>query len=912
MPDWKSLIRGRIASLRLTPEAESELTEELSQHLEDRYRELLAAGVESAEAYRQAAAELDDRNAIGGLVKKSGKMARGETVPAGAQYSGYWMPDLWKDLRYAARTMRKNPFFVLSVVLTLGLGIGANTTVFTLINTLLLNPLPVPNSSRLTSVIASDLAHTSRSTAPLPVSYLDLKDYQARNQVFAGLAGYTIPNPATFENSGGAERIFVEIVSGNYFSTLGLDPARGRFFLPEEDSAPGAHAVAVMSYAAWQQRFGGAPDVIGRTLRINRVNFTVIGIAPSKFIGVNSIFGPDLWIPASMAEQFMPGQMSGALTDRGKEAFEVVGRLKPGVNRARAQAELATVAAALAREYPDVDEGRGVVVRPIRDAIFDSAQSGTQNVLFAGIFLLVVVGIVLLIACSNVANLLLARGVARQHEIAVRLAIGASRGRLIRQLLTESASLGLLSGAAGLFIGVAGVRALWSALPPGANFIAPKLDPIVFVFTLLVALATGFLFGTAPALWASRVGVGDALKEQGRTVGRSRGSLSLAHGLLVGQVACSFLLLMTAALFLRSISRAYRMDPGFQTEHLAIFMTNPGQAGYGEAQTRNFYRQVRERVANLPGIASASWASNLPLWGRLVHGVEIEGRQQRSKADVVASIFNTVDVGYFETDGIPIESGRAFTRMDRETSLPVAIVNRKLAQDYWPGQNALGKRLQLPGETAMREIVGIARTANYSALAEPPQACIYVPLAQHDSDSMILYVRSQGDPREIMAPVQREVRAAGPGIMVSDFRTGRMIVDNGLFQAKLAVMLLTVFGILALALASVGLYGIMAYSVRQRAREIGLRMALGASRGTVLRLILKRGLTLVGGGMAIGLLAAMVAGRLLARSLYGVSGADPLSIVGSAVLLLGVAFLGCYLPAVAASRVDPLTALRLE
>ena len=912
MPDWKTIIRSRVASLNLTPAAESDLAEELSQHLEDRYRELLSGGADDSEAYRQTLAEFDDRDPVSGLARKGNLAARSEPVPAGSARSGNWFGDLWKDLRFAGRSMRKNPLFVLFVVLTLGLGIGANTTVFTLINTLLLNPLPVPNSSELVSVASTGETRAARSATPLPISYPNLMDYQARNDVFRSLAGYTNPNTATLQIGQNSDRIFVELVTANYFSTLDLEPAKGRFFLPEEDTSPGAHPVAILNYGTWQARFGGAVDIIGRTLEVNRVPFTVIGVAPPKFIGVNAIFGPDLWIPASMTEPLMPSEFHGALTDRSRAMFKAVARLRLDVRREQAQANLATVAAALAHQYPEADEGRGAVVRPIRDAIFDSASSGTSLILFAGAVLLAVVGIVLLIACSNVANLLLARAAARRHEIAVRLAIGASRGRLIRQLLTESASLGLLSGVAGLLIGIAGVRALWSALPAAANFIAPKLDPSVFVFTLIVSLATGFIFGTVPALRVSRVGVADAVKEEGRSAGASPRRLSLANSLLVGQVAFSFLLLMTAALFVRSIGRAYQMDPGFETQHLALFMTNPGQAGYGKAQTKTFYKEVRTRIVTMPGVASMSWASNLPLWGRQIHGVEVEAREQRSKADIVSSILNTVDTGYFETAGIPIEQGRDFTDMDRETSVPVAIVNEKMARDYWPGGSALGKRIKLPGDPAVRQIVGIARTANYSTLAEPPQACIYVPLEQNYSGAMTLYVRSQSDPQQVMIPVQREVRAAGPGIMVNDVRTGRTIVDNGLFQAKVAVMLLSVFGMLALGLASVGLYGILAYSVQQRTREIGVRMALGAGRATVLRLILGRGLTLVGIGMAIGGGAALIAGRLLSRALYGISGTDPLSLAGAAALLLAVAFIACYLPALGASRVDPLTALRQQ
>jgi predicted permease len=911
MPDWKGLIRSRLAWLRLPPGEESDLTEEMAQHVEDRYRELRSGGAEEPEAYRQAAAELDDDEAIRQLSKRSRHTSRSGTEQVGSRGRGSWF-DVWKDLRFAGRTMRKNPFFVLFVVLTLGLGIGANTTVFTLINTLLINPLPVPSSSELTSVTTAEATRTARSAVALPISYPNLQDYQSRNEVFGSLAGYTTPRPVTLETVEGSERIFVELVTGNYFSTLDLHAAIGRFFVPEEDSAPGAHAVAVLNYGTWQRRFGGADVVIGRTVRINRVSFTVIGVAPPKFIGVNAIFGPDLWVPASMAGRLMPNEMRDVLTERSKAMFQAVGRLKRGVSREQAQANVETIAAALAQQYPQANEGRGATVRPIRDVIFNSAGSGTPNILFGGIVLLVVVGIVLLIACSNVANLMLARAAARQHEIAIRVAIGASRGRLIRQLLTETALLALLTGAAGLAIGIVGVRALWAALPPSANFIAPKLDAIVFVFTLMVSLATGLAFGTVPALRASRVSVADALKEQGRNVGKSRGHLSLANALLVGQVAFSFLLLLTAALFLRSIGRAYQMDPGFQTEHLAIFMTNPGQAGYGQVQTKTFYKEVRDRLAGMAGVASMSWASNLPLWGRLVHGVQVEGRAQRSKADVISSILNTVDVRYFETAGIPIRNGRDITEMDREDSAPVAIINEKMAHDYWRNQSALGKRIKLPGEAVMRQIVGVARTANYSTLAEPPQACIYVPLGQNYFDSMTLYVRSKGDPQQIMLAVQREVRAAGPGIMVNDIRTGYTIMDNGLFQAKIVVMLLSIFGMLALGLASVGLYGIMAYSVHERTRELGIRMALGAWQGTVLWLILKRGLTLVATGMAVGFGTALVAGGLLARALYGISATDPLSVGGATMVLLAVAFIACYLPALAATRVDPLTTLRQE
>ncbi len=914
MPDWNSVVRERLKPLRLTPMAESDLTEELALHLEDRFRELCSGGASEKEAYQNAVSELDDVYPLTEGLERNERMPKFDHVPVGDVGLGNFVEDFWRDLRYAIRTMRKSPIFVLFAVLTLALGIGANTTVFTVINTLILNPLPVRNMAELEAVAAADAKTTSKSSAAFPISHADLKDYQGRNEVFRSLAGYTSPRVVTWQEGSGSQRLFIELVTGNYFSTLALTPAKGRFFLPEEDTTPGMHAVAVMNYGTWQSRFGGSDDIVGKTLRLNRIVFTVIGVAPPQFIGVNAIFGPDLWIPAAMAERFLPNEMQDALSDRGKAVFQGVGRLKLGVTQVRAQANMAALASTLAREYPTANEGHTVTVRPIQEALFGSAMGTSTQMLFASAALLTVVGIVLLIACSNVANLLLARAAARHQEMAVRVAMGASRRRLVRQLLTESVLLGLLSGAVGLFLGYAGLQFLFGMLPGAANFVTPKLDATVFLFALFISLATGIVFGTIPAIKASRASVAEALKEEARTTGRSRRRVTVANALLVGQVAFSFLLLVIAALFLRSIRRAYEMDPGFQTARLTVLMTSPGQAGYGKAQAKAFYKNVHERVTRIPGVESVSWASNLPLWARSINGLQVEGQQQRSQADKIRSIVNIVDLGYFETAGVVVESGRGFTNLDRETSAPVAIVNEKVAQDYWPGGNsgsrALGKRIQLPGEDQMRQIVGVARTSNYSAWGEAPQLCVYVPLEQDYSDAMTLYVRSKGSPQEILLPVQHEVRAAAPQILAIDIRTGSQIVDGGLFQARVGVGLLSVFGLLALGLASIGLYGILAYSVNQRKREIGLRMALGATRASVLGLILKEGMSLVFTGVLIGFVAALLIGRLLSGMLYGVGASDPVSVVGAALCLSALAFVACYLPARKASRVDPLVALR--
>jgi predicted permease len=830
-------------------------------------------------------------------------------VPLGDTERSNWLGDLWRDVRYAGPNMRKSPGFVAFVVVTLGLGIGANTTVFTALNTLLLHPLPVPRSGELVAVNAAKLEHRSQASTPLPLPLPDVKDLQAKNSVFSSMAGYTSPRPASWQTGKGSQGIFVELATANYFQTLELKPVQGRYFTPDEDTAASLDPVAVLNYGTWQTRFGGRDDVIGSTLRINNIQFTVIGVAPANFIGLNVMFGPDVWVPSRMAERLFATEMKDASSDRAKTLFQAVGRLKPGVSQAAAQANVAAIASSLAREFPATNEDRTAMVRPLRDAMFSNNGSPSSAILFGGSGLLAVVGIVLLIACSNVANLLMARAAGRQQELAVRLAIGADRWRLLRQLLTESVILGLFSGVAGVFTAYAALRLIFHTFAASANFVSPRFDPTVFAFALVVSLATGFLFGTAPALKATGMSVAESLKEEARTMGRSRSRISLGNALLVGQVAFSFLLLVTAGLFLRSIGRAYAMDPGFQTAHLVVFMTSPGQAGWNKARTQDYYKEVRARVERLPGVQSVSWASNFPLWARVTSGLEVEGRQAKSRADRVNTIITTVDRDYFATSGVGIESGRPFTEVDQEKSMPVAIVNEKLAQQYWPGQDALGKRVRLPSETVERQVVGVARNANYSTWGEPAQDCVYVPMTQSFSDAMILYVRSKGEPSQVLAPVQQQLHEAGPLLRTST-TTGEQVVSGGLFFARMGVALLTVFGLLALGLASIGLYGILAYAVKQRQREIGLRLALGAGRQQVLGLILKQGMSLVAVGVVAGLVAALAVGKLVNRMLYGVSPADPFSIAGAAVILVGIALLACYLPARWATRVDPLVALR--
>ena len=820
------------------------------------------------------------------------------------------MNDMIHDLRYGWRGMRQTPVFTLFAVLTLGLGIGANTTVFTIVNTLLLHPLPVGEPSRLVALYDTGAKGAKPGAARLPLAYANFKDFAEQQASFRGLAAFTPPMVMTLRTAARPERVFGEFATNRYFETLGLSPAIGRFFTPAEDSDRGSAPVAVLSYNAWKARYGGAAAVIGSHVDLNNTVFTVVGVAPPGFLGVSAIFGPDVWLPATMCERAFPAEFRNALSDRGKPLFHAVGRLPPDSSLQRAQANLNTIAAVLEREYPATNEGHGISVRPVTEEIYSNA-GGANGFVFGSAVLLAIVALILAIACANIANLLLARAAERSREIAVRMAIGAGGGRLIRQMLTESLLLSVFGFLAGIGVGYAGCRFVWSFVPPEvvANMATPKLDGTVLLCALVVSLATAFLFGLAPAWRASKTDVVTGLKEGGAT-GAGRKTVNFAKLLLAGQVAFSMVCLVTAALFFRSVQRAYTIDPGFQSNRLALFMMNPAQAGYGDARVKEFYRVARERVANLPGVAAASWASGLPFWSTPSRSVKIEGAVERQRTSGIASVILTVDSDYLRTMGIPLVEGRAFRDSDGDGSLPVAMINEALARERWPGGNALEHRFQLAGDPTARQVVGIVKNANYTTLGEAPQPCVYLPLRQNFLGGMVLYVRSQGDPSTVLPAVQRQIGELDGNIQINDVRTGAKLIEQVLWGPRVGVALLGVFGSLALTLASVGLYGAMAYSVTRRRREIGLRMALGASRSAVLRIVLGDGMALVCYGVGAGLAACLPMGRALSRILFGLSAADPVSLAAASLVLMVVALLACYLPARSATQIDPLEALR--
>ncbi|HYK34487.1 ABC transporter permease [Alloacidobacterium sp.] len=824
---------------------------------------------------------------------------------------GNVLADLLRDLNYGLRSMARAPAFSFFAILALALGIGASTTVFTVVNTLLLHPLPAQDPSRLVSLYTTDLKNQKQSASLLPISYLNLKDYQARTGVFSSLGGFSPPMPMTLVEGTAQERFFGQLVTQGYFEALGLIPAKGRFFLPSEVSTPGSAPVAVLSYGAWKNRFNSGGDVIGKTLEINGVPFTVVGVAPQGFLGVSAVFGPDLWLPATMAQQVLPPELQDVLRQRGKPFFQGIARLGSGISRKQADASLEALAAALRREYPDANAGHATSVQPVTTALFSSA-GGEGGLVLVSTVLLLIVGLVLLIACSNVANLLMARAVSRRQEIAVRLAIGASRRRLFRQLLTESVLLGLFGGIAGLGVGYEGCRFLWSFRPPqyARNLADPKLDGTVFLFAFLLSLATGFIFGVVPALRTSKTGLVECLKEETHVAGPSGHSARFQKTLLAGQVAFSLVSLIAASLFLRAVQRAYDIDPGFDHQHLAVLMMNPEQQDHDVVRHKAFHRQVEDRVSRIPGIQAVTWASNMPFWSSTSRGIFIEGQDQQRKSETISTVINTIDVDYLKTMQIPLLQGRAFTAGDQEGSLPVVIINEDLARRYWPHGNAIGNHLRLSGDTVTRQIVGVVKTSNYTTLGEPPQPCLYLPFRQSPEGSANLYVRSAGDPSLLLTEVQRAIKEVDPSVQVTDVRTGAQFVNQVLWNARIVLGMLGIFGLLALALASVGLYGILAYSVRSRQREIGVRMALGASRLDVLRLVLRQGMMLVAIGVSVGLAISLLIGRAFSRMLFGLSPADPLSLLGASVVLLLVAAFACYLPALAASRMDPMQALR--
>jgi predicted permease len=823
------------------------------------------------------------------------------------------METLLQDLRYSARMFAKSPLFTVVAVIALALGIGANTTIFSLVYALLLRPLPgVQEPQKLVSVFTSDYSSTRYSTS----SYPDYLDYRDRNEVFDGLATYR-EDSMVLRAGDQPQRISGAAVSGNYFSVLGAKTLLGRMVNLDDDAAQAANPVVVLSYHTWKQRFGADPTLIGKLISINNHSFTIVGIAAREFRGPNLDAEVELWFPMTQLPRIQPSS-AASFNRRSARWLRIIGRLKPGVTAEQAQSNIDGIAAQLAEAYPQ--SNRGTLQQPDRprpmtlvpaSEVATVGPSARATATRMGQLLMAVVGLVLLIACANVANLLLARAESRRKEIAVRLAVGAPRARLIRQLLTESSLLALMGGAAGLLTSswLSDLILLFK-LPPALD---PSLDRWVLGFTLLVSILTGLLFGLAPALQASRLDLVAALKNSVEIVNRPARRFGLRDLLVVSQVALSLLLLIGSGLFLRTLHNAYTTDLGFETRDALLATVDLSLQGYSEAQERTFEAQIRERLASLPAVQSVSATSFLPInENGMRNGVTIEGHQAQSGEDTEIDM-NIVASNYFETMGIALLRGRDFNVQDNESAPRVAIINEAMARRYWPDQDPIGKRISISGPKGpFVEITGVVKTGTYRTIGEQPIPYIYLPLAQNRAGGFTIIARTAGNPLALAAAVRAEIHHLDGNLPVFDVKTMNDHIGEALSQERMIATLLGIFGSLALLLAAVGIYGVMSYSVTQRRREIGVRIALGAESRDILRLVVGRGLILTISGVAIGLAAAVALTRLTTGLLFRVSATDPLTFIVISLLLTGVALAASLLPARRAMKVDPMVALRYE
>jgi predicted permease len=818
------------------------------------------------------------------------------------------LEQLVSDLRYAVRLLVKSPAFTLVAVVSLALGIGANTTIFSLLDALLLQPLPGREPARLATVYTSDFSGPLYATS----SYPDYLDFRAQSRAFEGLAAFG-EVPAVLTDRGESRRVVGQFVSGNYFEVLGLGAAYGRALLPAEDDE-GAPPAVVLSDAYWRSHFSADPSVVGREIALNGRPATVVGVGPAGFSGMLRGLSPDLFVPLAMR----PSLGGGSLEGRGDRGLMLFGRLRQGASVADARAELAVVARRLHASYPDqwtnrLDQPRTVSVLPEDASRVLPVIRGPISA-FLGV-MLAAVGGVLLIACSNVASLLLARASARRREIAVRVALGASRGRLVRQLLAESLVLAGVAGVLGVALAVLCQRLILAVQPPLPVTLALglRMDVRVLLFALLLSLATAVLFGLWPALRASRVQPVESLKARGgEPVARRR--VSARDALVVAQVAGSLVLLVAAGLFLRSLANARAIDAGFDPEGALVFSLDLGAQGYDAARGGRFYTALQERLEHVPGVEAVGLANLLPLsLGAERRGLRIEGYTPGPGEDLeVHSSF--VGPGYFKAMRGRIARGREFEAQDTPDAPGVVIVNEAFVRRYWPGRDGLGERIVTWDQRREAQrpfaVVGVARDGKYGSLGEDPKPFVFYPQSQLYRSELAVVVRAHGDPKALAATLRREVKALDATLPVYDVKTLTEHVGTALFPARAAATLVGLSGSLALLLAAIGLYGVLSYAVSLRTREIGVRMALGAQRRDVARLVVGRGLGLAAAGAALGLAIAFGLTRFVSFLLYGVSPHDPATFVGVPLVLLGVAALAAWEPARRALSIEPSVSLR--
>ncbi len=817
----------------------------------------------------------------------------------------------------------KNPLFTTVAIASLALGLGANTAIFTVLDQVLLRPLPVKNPRELVLITSpgANRGHFNGDNSDRLFSrpfYIDLRD---RNQVFSGLIA-RFPTAANFVFQGQSESVTAEVVSGNYFDVLGVTAHQGRLLSAADDIKKSGHPVVVLGYAFWQRRFGRASDAVGKTARVNNALVTVIGIAPREFFGLDVGRNPDVYVPLAMKAELTP--TDDGYDDRGSHFLHILGRLNPQMTIKEAspslqvilkpmlEADLGTMKGAISQRFHDRFLAKAIVLTPAYNGV-PTFRENTSTPLYV---LMGMVGLVLLIACANVANLLVARGLARQKELAIRLAMGASRRNIIRQLLTESLVLAVLGACAGLFVSAWTSGVLVQSIPSqgGPNGLNGSLDPRTMLFTFALALITGIGFGLLPAIQSTRPNVYPTLKDQGGSVIGGFGQVRSRQALVVAQVALSLLLLVGAGLFTRSLMNLRKLDPGFQTSNMVVFSLDASRNGYSPQRIHETYQTVQERLAAVPGVRSAALNDIALLSGdSSTSTIHIDGYQSKQDEDMNPR-FLSISPGYFSTVGTPLLLGRDITAADRLASPKVAIVNESFVKHYFKGDNPLGRKFGLsnegPGDI---EIIGVAKDTKYSSLRNEEFNLVYVPYLQNPTPGYIsVDVRTAATPEAVMPAIRREIARVDSNLAVWDLKTMETQVNESLFAERLIAILCAAFGALATVLASVGLYGVTAFSVARRTREIGIRMALGAGRGNVLAMVLKEVAWMCVAGVCVGIPLAIGLSRYLVSQLYGVAPTDLLTLVFAALTMMGVSFVAGYLPARRAATVDPTIALRYE
>lgn len=823
------------------------------------------------------------------------------------------MESLRQDIRYGIRQLAKARGFTLVAILTLALGIGANTSIFTVVNTVLLNPLPVHDPDHLMGIFTTDQRNRGGLNTYLPISQPNATDVAERAQSFSGVTKFTFAG-VSMTIDGKPQALAAQLVSGNYFDLLGVRTALGRAFRPDEDK-PGAAGAVVLSYGVWQRYFASNANVIGKDVLLNGQGFTIIGVSPRGFQGTAVLGGPDMWLTTAVHDQVLTGVVKDMYDERRFLGFFAVGRLKPGVTIDQARAELKNIGAQLEHDFPVPNKGRSFTVVPLLESTLNPNLQGQAE--RAGELMMGVVGLVLLIACANISNLLLARAAGRKREISIRLALGASRYRIITQLLTESILLALAGGIVGLGVAVVARNLLWSFRPPflqqATNF-ELSLDSHVLLFTLLVSIGTGVIFGLMPALQSSRPDLVTELKERAGSEMFSGRRFTARNAFVVLQFALSLVALIGAGLFLVSLRNAQKIDPGFDTHNLGMLTFDLGSLNYDAARMREFQRRAVEAVQPLPGVKSVTLATNVPLFGGTAIGRSVfpEGEEGTSTRNGILTQTDNIAPDYFQTLGISVVRGREFDSSDREESPKVAIINQAAARRFWPDQDPVGKRFKFFGEPYVVQVVGVARDAKYGTLGEEPTPYLYLPLIQTPSPGLTLFFRSSREPNAVLASVRERVQALDRNLPLTSVWPIGEVISQALWGAKFAAGLLSIFAMLAMILAAIGVYGVVAYSVGQRVREIGIRMALGARREDILGMIVRQSSVSLVIGLVVGFIAAFALARMITTLLYGVSPGSPAPFALLPVLLALVGLIATYIPARRATRVNPIVALRQE